>query len=89
MLHDGLWHLTHMSPRKLVAYTRCALPPSRRRRIARRVCRAMKSSSTAALAGIAADAFVHQRQPSLTDVDYDVRQEFCATLLMFALFQLF
>jgi hypothetical protein len=49
----------------------------------------MKSSSTAALAGIAADAFVHQRQPSLTDVDYDVRQEFCATLLMFALFQLF
>ena len=70
--------------RKLVAYTRATLPPSRRKRILRRTSKAIVTASNGVVAGIFADVLVRQHAPSIFDVDQEARETFVTTILYYA-----
>jgi hypothetical protein len=70
--------------RKVVAYTRLKLPITQRRRLLRRASRAANSAGASTIAGICADAIVHQHGLSLSEVDLDVKVSLVASALTFA-----
>jgi hypothetical protein len=75
--------------RKLVAYSRATLPPSRRRKFLVRASRLAGTAGAGILTGLVADAVVHQHGLSFTEVDLDVKEALITTILSLAIRRVF
>ena len=75
--------------RKLIAYSRATLPPSRRQKFLHRANKLAASAGAGILTGLVADAVVHQHSLSFTEVDVDVKEALITTFLSLAIRRVF